>query len=213
MAVLETISVVEAAAQRLRERILDGEIASGASVTEGELASAFGVSRPTAKSAITAVVQSGLLRRDAHRSAYVPKLRSEDVIDVYRVRIPLELEVVRTLASSRTLTPRVVEAFERFERLPADAAASRFIATDLGAHQSLIDLYGSPRLSSVYESLLGEIHLCMTQSRRVLGHDRLVREHAAVLAHIRAGEPDAATQAMRAHLEGAYKALAKAITA
>ncbi|MGO9789336.1 MAG: GntR family transcriptional regulator [Solirubrobacteraceae bacterium] len=211
MALLETVSVVEALAQRLREQVLDGAIPAGASVTETEIAGQFGVSRPTAKSAITTLVQAGLLRRDAHRSAYVPRLGSEDVIDVYRVRIPLELEVVRTLAQNARVTPATDEAFHELERLTDDAPASRFIAADLRAHQALVDLYGSPHLNAIYASLLGEIHLCMIQSRTALGRDRIVREHQAVLERIHAGDPDGAAAAMRAHLEGARRSLADAI--
>ncbi len=211
MALLETVSVVEALAQRLRERVLDGAIPAGSVVPETEIAAEFGVSRPTAKSAITMLVQGGLLRRDAHRSAYVPTLGRDDVLDVYRVRIPLEVEVVRTLAAEATVSPAVDEATEDFARLPDDAPASRFISADLRFHRALIEQYGSPRLNAVYESLLGEIHLCMIQSRTALGGARLAGEHAAVRDGIRAGDVDAAQAAIRAHLEGARSALADAI--
>jgi DNA-binding GntR family transcriptional regulator len=211
MALLETVSVVEALAQRLREQVLDGAIPSGATVTETEIAAEFGVSRPTAKSAITTLVQAGLLRRDAHRSAYVPKLGPEDVVDVYRVRVPLELEVVRTLADDAHVTPVAEEAFHELERLPDDAPASRFIAADLRAHRALVDLYGSPRLKAVYESLLGEIHLCMIQSRTVMGRDRIAQEHRSVLECIHAADADGAAAAMRVHLGGACSALADAL--
>lgn len=211
MALLETVSVVEALAQRLREQVLDGAIPAGATVTETDIASEFGVSRPTAKSAIMTLVQAGLLRRDAHRSAYVPRLTREDVLDVYRVRILLELEVVRTLAAHAAVTPAIEDAFAAFERLPDAAPASAFIAADLRFHRALVEQYGSPRLSAVYESLLGEIHLCMIQSRSALGRARLASEHRAVLEQLRAGGADAAIAAMRAHLEGACAALADAI--
>ena len=187
MALLETVSVVEALAQRLREQVLDGAIPTGATVPETDIASEFGVSRPTAKSAITSLVHDGLLRRDAHRSAYVPTLTAEDVLDVYRVRIPLELEVVRTVAAQACVAPATEDAFHELGRLPDDAPTSRFIAADLRAHRALVELYGSPRLDRVYESLLGELHLCMIQSRHALGRERIVREHAHVLMHIRSG--------------------------
>ena len=88
---------------------------------------------------------------------------------------------------------------------------SRFIAADLRAHQILVDQYGSPRLSRLYESLLDEIHLCMIQSRYALGRERIAHEHANVLEHILAGDSERATEAMRSHLQGAAEALAHAI--
>jgi DNA-binding GntR family transcriptional regulator len=211
MALLETVSVVEALVQRLREQVLDGALPAGATVAETDVAAEFGVSRPTAKSAITGLVYDGLLRRDAHRSAYVPTVTADDVIDVYRVRIPLELEVVRTLATRASVTPALEQAFQELERLPDDVATSRFIAADLRAHRALVEQYGSPRLKRVYESLLGEIHLSMIQSRSAIGRDRIAHEHTDVLERIQAGDPDGAAAAMRVHLEGACRVLADAI--
>ena len=138
MALLETVSIVDALVQRLREQVLDGVIPAGAAVAESDLAAEFGVSRPTAKSAIVTLVNGGLLRRDAHRSAYVPRLTPEDVVDIYRVRITLELEVVRTLATHAPVTPATQAAFHELGALPDDVPTSRFIAADLRAHRTLV---------------------------------------------------------------------------
>lgn len=211
MEALQTVSVVEALAQRLREQVLDSVIAPGATVSETDVAAEFGVSRPTAKSAILTLVHGGLLRRENHRPAYVPALTAEDVVDIYRVRIPLELEVVQTVAAQGKASAGMREAFDELGGLPDDVPTSRFIAADLRAHRALIDQYGSPHLSRIYDSLLDEIHLCMIQSRWALGRQRIAHEHADVLERITAGDANGAAQAMRAHLEGACHALANAI--
>jgi DNA-binding GntR family transcriptional regulator len=208
---LRTVSVVDALAQRLREHVLDGVIPAGATLTETDVAAEFGVSRPTAKSAILTLVHRGLLHRDARRPAYVPTLTPEDVIDIYKARTPLELEAVRGLAAQGAAIAETREAFDELRSLPDDVATSRFIAADLRAHRILIDQYGSPRLTRLYDSLLDEIHLCMIQSRWALGRERIAREHTDILEHILAGDTEAATKAMRSHLHGAAEALAHAI--
>jgi DNA-binding GntR family transcriptional regulator len=208
---LQTVSVVDALAQRLREHVLDGAIPAGATLAETDVAAEFGVSRPTAKSAILTLVHRGLLRRDARRPAYVPALTPEDVIDIYKARTALEVEAVRDLSTRGAIIPQTQEAFHELGTLPDDVPTSRFIAADLRAHRILVDQYGSPRLSRLYESLLDEIHLCMIQSRWALGRERIAREHAAVLEHILGGDADGATEAMRTHLRGAGEALAHAI--
>lgn len=208
---LQTVSVVDALAQRLREHVLDGVIPAGATIAETDIAAQFGVSRPTAKSAILTLVHRGLLHRDSHRPAYVPALTPADVIDIYKARIPLELEAVRILATRGTVIPDTGEAFRELGDLPDDAPASRFIAADLHAHQILVDQCDSPRLKRLYDSLLDEIHLCMIQSRHAVGRERIAREHANVLERILAGDTDGATEAMRSHLQGAAEALAHAI--
>ena len=208
---LQTVSVVDALAQRLREHVLDGVIPAGATLAETDVAAEFGVSRPTAKSAILTLVHRGLLHRDARRPAHVPALTPEDVIDIYRARIPLELEAVRALATRATVSAETQQAFRELGSLPDNVPTSRFIAADLRAHRILVEQYGSPRLSRLYESLLDEIHLCMIQSRYALGRERIAHEHANVLEHILAGDSERATEAMRNHLQGAAEALAHAI--
>ena len=66
----------------------------------------------------------------------------------------------------------------------------------------------SPRLTRLYQTLSGEIHLSMVQSRYALGRDRIVAEHGGVLAALQQGDAALAETLMRAHLEGARDALA-----
>ena len=88
----------------------------------------YEVSRPTAKTAISQLVQEGLLRREAHKSAHVPSLSREDVEDLFLVRMPLELEVVKLVvgrndpAGRGGCDPRPVAASTP---RPATASSSR----------------------------------------------------------------------------------------
>lgn len=209
MASLVTVSVVDALAEELRERVLDGIYPAGAAVPETDVAAEFGVSRPTAKSAITSLVGAGLLRREAHRPAFVPRLTAEDARDLFRVRIPLELEVVRALIAAGDIPNGAEAAVEEMRRLPDDVPTSEFVSTDLRFHRALVDRVASPRLSRLYGSIAGELHLTMIQTRRALGRDRVAVEHGQVLRLMRAGDLAGATGAMLRHLEGAGDALAQ----
>lgn len=204
---LQTVSVVDALTASLRATVLDGRIAPGAGLGETDVAAEYEVSRPTAKAAIAALVAEGLLRREAHRSAQVPTLSRADVEDLFLVRMPLELEVIRLLAD-RGVPESAAAAVTDLAQVPPDAGHSTFVEADLRFHRVLVDAVGSPRLSRLYQGLSGEIHLSMVQSRYALGRDRIVAEHDAVLAALRAGEVDRATALMREHLAGARDALA-----
>lgn len=204
---LQTVSVVDALTATLRAKVLDGQIDPGVGLGETDVAAEYEVSRPTAKAAIAALVAEGLLRREAHRSAQVPTLSRADVEDLFLVRMPLELEVVRLLAGQE-LPDAAAAAVHDLARVPPDARHSTFVEADLRFHRVLVDAVHSPRLTRLYQTLTGEIHLSMVQSRYALGRDRIVAEHDAVLAALRAGEVAPATELMRAHLEGARDALA-----
>ena len=204
---LNTISVVDALTASLRSRVLDGQIDAGVGLTETDVANEYEVSRPTAKTAISQLVQEGLLRREAHKSAHVPSLSRADVEDLFLVRMPLELEVVRRVAG--TVVPQAAaDAVTELADVPTDAGHSKFVEADLRFHRALVGAVHSPRLTRLYQALSGEIHLSMVQSRYALGRDRIVAEHDAVLAALRAGEVEQATELMRVHLEGARDALA-----
>ncbi|MFI1568308.1 GntR family transcriptional regulator [Streptomyces sp. NPDC020490] len=205
---LSTVSIVEALAASLRDRVLDGRLAPGTTLAETEIATEYAVSRPTARSAVTALVHEGLLHREANKPAYVPQLTRADVDDLFLVRIPLETHVVRTLVARGAVPVTTAErAITDLDRLGPEAPHSTFVESDLRFHQSLVDAVGSPRLSRLYRDIKGEMHLCMVQTRHTLGRERIVAEHGAVLEALRAGDAEEAVRRMEAHLDGACRSL------
>lgn len=208
---LATISVTDALVSALRDQILNGERAPGTPVLEVEVARAFGVSRPTAKSAIYSLVLAGLLRQDAHHPAYVPRLRAEDIDDLFYVRVPVEIAVVERLCGRQDrVLAAAGQAITDLSKLPDSAPTSTFVAADLGFHLALAAAAGSPRLRRVYEALTGEIHLGMIQTRTALGRDRIAREHAQILDAITGGNTARSLTLTRQHLAGAHSALSAA---
>ena len=205
---LQTVSVVDALVNTLRARVLDGHLAPRTTLVEADVAAEFGVSRPTARSAITLLVHEGLLRRQAHKSAHVPVLSRADVEDLFLVRIPLEIGVVGAVVAHGAPPAGAGRAVAALAAVPDDAPHSVFVDADLDFHRALVGSVASPRLSRLYAALSGEIHLSMVQSRYVLGRDRIAAEHRQVLEALEAGDAALAEERMRAHLEGACEALA-----
>lgn len=208
MTTLRTVSVVDALVDTLRAQVLDGHMPPGATLVEADIAAEFGISRPTVRSAITVLVLEGLLRRQAHKSAYVPVLSRADVEDLFLVRIPLEIGVVRAVVAHGPPPLAAGRAVAALSAVPDDAPHSVFVDADLDFHRALVRSVDSPRLSRLYTALSGEIHLSMVQSRYALGRERIAREHGEVLAALEAGDVAIGEQRMRSHLEGACEALA-----
>jgi DNA-binding GntR family transcriptional regulator len=205
---LQTVSVVDALTMSLRGKVLDGKINPGVGLTETDVANEYEVSRPTAKTAINQLVQEGLLRREAHKSARVPSLSRADVEDLFLVRMPLELEVVR-LVAGHPVPQAASDAVRDLAEISPSARHSEFVEIDLKFHNALVKAVASPRLSRLYQTLSGEIHLSMVQSRQALGRDRIVAEHGGILKALQDGDVAQGESLMRAHLEGARDALAQ----
>ncbi|MBB5159940.1 GntR family transcriptional regulator [Saccharopolyspora phatthalungensis] len=211
---LETISVTTLLVDTLRAQILDGKVESGRGLAENDVAAEYEVSRPTARVAITQLVQEGLLRRNGRQQpARVPQLTAADVEDLFVVRLPLELEVVRLVAGRPDAHGRAARAVDDLRAIDSGRPHSAFVEADLRFHRALVDAIGSPRMTSHYERLSGEIHLSMVQSRLVLGRDRIVAEHSAILAAIVAGDVARAHELMESHLAGARDAMVASLGA
>ena len=205
---VQPISTTEAVVASLRARILDGKIEPGVRLPEVELAMEFGVARPTVRAAIQTLCHEGLLVRERNRSAYIPVLTRDDILDLFSVRIPLECLVVRAvLERGASLTP-AREAMAVMEALPDDAGWHEVVAADGAFHQALVNAVGSPRLERLYRSLSGEIRLCVAQLRpswaspSAIGH-----EHHEVLDVLESGDVRAAEARMTAHLKRAVRDL------
>jgi DNA-binding GntR family transcriptional regulator len=197
------VSAVQATANWLSDRVLNGDLVAGEQVTEAKVAEQFGVSRPTAKSAITILVNNGLLRREANKPASVPQLSVKDIEDLYLVRIPLELAVVRRATSSRHVPAGCARAVEDMAEMKVDTLTREFVETDLRFHRILFESIGSPRLNRFYQAILDELHLSIVQSKKCRTPQFIAQAHRDILIAIQGGDEDKAVEVMRTHLEEA----------
>src|SRR3954454_13493065 len=104
---LDRSSSAERAADILRRSITEGALPPGAQLSEVELTEVLEVSRNTLREAFRLLTHEGLLIYKLHRGVFVPELDEADVVDLYRLRRVLEVDVIRGLA-------------ERDPELPAD---------------------------------------------------------------------------------------------
>lgn len=205
-------SIVDAIANDLRARILEGALSSEVALTETEMAASYDVARPTAKAAIEKLVSEGLLVRGAHKSARVAEPGPDSVRDIYLARAYLESEVLRRLARTRTVPAGAIQANLDIAAL-AGGSALAVVEPDMRFHTCLIDAVGNERISKMYRSLVSEVRLCMVrvQSLNLLDTALIQAEHQRLLELIGEGDGAAAAQLLDEHLGRARERLAAAI--
>ena len=206
------ISIVDAIANDLRERLFSGGLTPTAALTETDIAGSYDVARPTAKAAIERLVAEGLLVRGPHKTARVALLGPDAVRDIYLARAYLESEVLRRLAGTRSVPAEAVRANADIAAL-TDESPLAVVEPDMRFHLSLIDAVGNERISKMYRSLVGEVRLCMTraQALKLLDTSLIHDEHERILALLGAGESAAAAQLLDEHLARARERLAAAL--
>lgn len=211
---LRTVSVVEAAADALREMVLDGTLEPGARLRETEYSQRLGIARHTFRAATQILIGEGLLRRTPNRGVQLAVLGPTDIVDIFRLRAALELEATRLVIASGTPVPDAEAAVEQLNGLTDDASWRSVVDADMDFHRAIIEGAGSERIARAYAGVQAEILLCMAQLRP--HYDRpaeVALEHRELLEPIVSGDADLAEARFRVHLEEATENLTKALLA
>ncbi len=198
------VSTVEAAANALRELILDGNLEPGARLREHDFAERLGIARHSFRAATQILIGEGLLRREPHRGVEVAILAAEDVADIFKLREALEIEAVRIVTQAGVVPAEAQRAVSEMAALSDDAPWREVVWPDQRFHRAIVDATNSPRLARAYQGLQSEIVLCLAQLRPVYDAPaEVVAEHEELLGPIISGDADLAEKLFRAHLSEA----------
>lgn len=190
----------------LRQRIVSGELAPGARITEEALAEEFAVSRGPIRDALTQLSFEMLVEVQRPRGVYITGLTTDDVDQLYSLRGALE-----QLALSRAMR---VEDDARWAAMAAavgrmEAAAdagdhAAFVTADLEFHSQIYALADHPRLQGAWSQYLPTFAALLEVT---INHDDDLHEssgdHVTLMGVMRTGTPDQAAEVLAAHLDGA----------
>jgi len=201
-------------AERIREKILNGEYAPGAPLLQDSIASEFGVSKIPVREALVHLRADGLVDIFAHRGFQVRALSAREATEVFRLRLQLEPEAVMVGARSAEEDDRQL-AEHALRRLDTALEQRRLeLVGDLNSafHLSLI----VPRTQPVASEILARLH---TISRRYVQTHlllagrirRAVREHNELYSVWASGNAREAGRLTRAHIEETRNELVKSL--
>jgi DNA-binding GntR family transcriptional regulator len=211
---LNTVSTVDAAANVLRELILDGELEPGSRLREAEFAERLGIARHSFRAATQVLISEGMLRREPHRGVQVTVLDAADIVDTFRLRTALETEAVRIVIASGGVPEGARQAVDELSAVPEGAPWRDVVGPDMRFHRAIIDAAGSARLGRAYSGVEAEIQLCMIQLRAHYERpSQVAAEHTELLAAIADGDPALADELFRSHLADAVRNLSSALAA
>ncbi|GAA5155777.1 GntR family transcriptional regulator [Pseudonocardia eucalypti] len=206
---LDTLSdrpgrLTDAVHRELRAAVLSGDPAPGQQLSVPELARRLGVSRGSVREAVLGLVADGLAEERPRRGVVVATIGPAELRQIHQIREALEGQAARLGAASATpeALAELAELLAHQRRAIAAGDGPGYAHADERFHARLAEAGGNPMLAALVERLRRQMALALHR----LAHDseehreRGCAELAEVLAAVRAGDPDAAEAAMRAHI-------------
>ncbi|NRO95718.1 FCD domain-containing protein [Paraburkholderia sp. NMBU_R16] len=187
----------------LRQAIFIGQMVPGTPLSEKEVAEMFHVSRQPVREAFIKLAEAGVLQVLPQRGTFVRKISPRRVREGRFIREAIETAVARKAAESIT-DDQLLELGEnlRDQRLAAKVNdTARFLALDEAFHYSIaqsIDCIAAWETIQDIKAQMDRVRYLSLPEVSPL--DLLIRQHAKIVSALRAHDPLAAEQAMRAHL-------------
>jgi DNA-binding GntR family transcriptional regulator len=210
---IKRASAVDQVVEAVREKILCGELTPGTPLREVQMAESIGISRNTVRDAVRALAREGLVTHTMHRGAIVTRLTEGDVIDLFRVRERIETQAIE---ASEHVTPEQLAGLEEtVDQLARAANAGDWVQVgeaDTLFHRRLVGFLGSPRLDRFYDTIQGELRLCLSIGDRADDDPReLIGEHRELYELIATGQRARCSARLTELLHGARERLCELV--
>lgn len=189
---------------KLRSEILNGTLPPGTQLKEIQLASRFGVSRTPVRDALSRLEDSGLAER-VNRGLQVRGLDPEQVIQVYDMRILLEVEVSGQAAQNRSLNDILaLEALLERDKNLKNPTDTELIQTNLEFHRNVWKASQNPVLIDLLERLMTHLVHAPTSTLSVNNRQKeALKEHARLIEAINDRDAAAAREIAKLHFSTA----------
>jgi DNA-binding GntR family transcriptional regulator len=199
----ERSTLTERSIVALRAAIVDGRLHPGELTSVARLADRLGVSRTPVREALLHLARQGMVRFEKNRGVRILESSAHDLDEVFAMRLLLEVPAARRaaeLAQADEILALEIELRAMADRM-ADGDEPGFMEHDKAFHEVLLRATGNRRLVSVVASLRDVVRF---RGASTVGRGRdlqaIFAEHERIIEAVRAGDPDAVADAMRAHL-------------
>ncbi len=191
---------------RLKDAIITGSLRPMERITENKVAASYGLSRTPVREAFRRLEAEGLIQVIPQRGSFVSQPSVEDILEIYQIRMPLECMSAR-VAAERIEDEQllVLENLVRAEQARVEGRnAERSLRASAEFHGVLYACTRNKRLASFLRDMQRQVHrVRVLWPSTVARLEETWKEHAAILAALRARDGAEAERLMRQHLERA----------
>jgi DNA-binding GntR family transcriptional regulator len=208
---LRRTSTAQQVADGLSDAIMRGEMSPGAPIRESAIATSLGISRNTVREAVRMLEAGGLVRHTMHHGAAVIDPSPEDLAELYRARMTLELSAASVPRTAEELAPvkaALHELMTTYESRDPAAIAEK----DLAFHAAIVAMLGSKRIDEFYAQLARELRFFLVvlslEDHEFESQEGVIEEHTSIMAALESGDPDRAHQVLEQILSGTAERVA-----
>ena len=204
----------DAIVARVRDMIIEGELAPGSRLHEGNLGKMLGVSRTPLREALKFLASEGLLELSPGRGAVVRQFTAKDVHDSLIVLGSLEGLAGRLACANATdaeirevrqLHDRMMEMYQKRDRLP-------YFKLNQNIHSTILRLSKNEALVSVHGVLQARL-----KRIRYIGNEGpekwagAVADHEEIISALEARDAERLSKVLTAHMERTWERVRNAI--
>ncbi|MFZ4808382.1 MAG: GntR family transcriptional regulator [Hyphomicrobiaceae bacterium] len=190
-------------AGRLRDLIVEGELAEGSRLVEAHLCRRFHVSRTPLREAFKVLAEEGLIELQPNRGATVARMTAREVRELFVVIAELE-----SLAAATVCKNWRPEDFARLEAMHAEMLRCRatdnrhdYFSINDRIHRVIVALADNRVLALVHARLIARARRARYRALLTIGRwDQSISEHEALMGALRARKAAQAKRIWREHV-------------
>ena len=202
----------EAAAEALREAIVDGVFAPGQRLRQQALATQYGCSVIPVREALHQLAAEGFVVLDPQRGARVASFDGRMLEEIFEVRIALERIAIRRAAErmNSQVADRTRRILERMER--SDLSPAEWVQLDWEFHDRLCACAEQEYLRKTISTLRRQMEPYLRLDLAKVGTIEFGRrEHRRIFQACVRNDPEAAARHIEAHLQRTVRGFVKYI--
>lgn len=199
---ISTMSRQEAVRAEIRRSIIVGSLLPGEKITESQLSSALGVSRPTVREALNALAEEGLVVKEPYRGLKVNELQPTAIHDIAISRIALDMVAVdAVLADTSGKKFSIIEqGWKKYETAVFHSDPVIQHDAHLDFHECIWIAAGNYMLEKLWPVTAAQLTIALAEDqRRRSDPEREHRVHATLMEALRTRDREVIRQAISEH--------------
>lgn len=203
---IQSKSIVDHTLKYLEDMIVKGKLGPGQRIKEQEISSRLGISRPPIREAFKILETEGLIKREPRRGVFVSEITSNDIWEIYTLKIGLYssgviLAIDKITDNDIRKLEKIVIQMEKIVNEDSNPDIIKYAELNNLFHETTTIIAGHGRLRKMVQSLNNQIKRISYRSFTKKGHLRSsCRYHRQILEAIKARDKILAERLTKEHI-------------